>query len=92
MASKPISGRSWMQSCVLAKGFENSLAADAGMRSRKQRLVPQCAFSRFPVAASQPSLKRPPPALSHPLLMCIHARRWSLRTGEMSLELVSVSA
>lgn len=76
---------------MLAKGFENSLAADAGMRSRKQRLVPQCAFSCFPVAASQPSLKRPPPALSRPLLMWIHARRWSLGAGEMSLELVSVS-
>lgn len=78
VASKPISSRSWTQSCVLAKGFENSLAADAGTRSRKQRLVPQCAFSHFPVAASQPSLKRPPPALSHPLLMCIHARRYGV--------------
>lgn len=85
VASKPISGRSWMESYVLAKVFENALAADAGMRSRKQRLVPQCAFPCFPVAASQPSLKRPPLALSRLLLMWIRARRWSLGAGEMSL-------
>lgn len=68
VATKPVSGRSWVQSYVLAKGFENSLAANAGIGPRKQRLVPHCAFSHFPVAASQPSLKRPPPAFSPPCL------------------------
>lgn len=91
-ASKLISGRSWMQSYVLAKGFENLLAADAGKGSRKQRLVPECAFSCFPVAASQPSLKRPPPALSCPLLTWKHAQGRSLGAGEKSLECVLVSA
>lgn len=72
-AAKPAAGRSCRRSYVLAKAGGSSLPAHAGTGSRKQRLVPQCAFSHFPVAASQPSLKRPPPAPSRPSLMWMHA-------------------
>lgn len=73
--SPPLAGAARTALCWQGRWGESSLPAHAGTGSRKQRLVPQCAFSRFPVAASQPSLKRPPPAPSRPSLMRMHAQR-----------------